>query len=68
MYSLGGFAPCFYFDFSATYDITVTIECQLVTLAAVRPNEISPGYQYRDVLQAPKVDSEHVALAAPFVS
>ena len=53
LYSLGGFAPCFFFDFTATYDITVTIECQLVTLAAPKPNEIVPGYQYRDVLKAP---------------
>ena len=67
LYSLGGFAPCFYFDFSATYEITVTIECQLVTLAAPAPNEISPGYQYRDVVTAPIVNATHFALAAPFV-
>jgi hypothetical protein len=65
---LGGFAPCFFFDFSATYDITVTIECQLVTLAAPLANEISPGYQYRDVVKSPKVDALHPNLGAPFVS
>ena len=39
-----------------------------MTLASPRPNEIVPGYQYRDVLKAPRVDHEHFKLAKPFVS
>lgn len=66
MYSLGGYAPCFFFDFSSTIEITVKIECQLVTLAAIQSNSIAAGYQYRDVLQAPVVDHQTLALSAPF--
>ena len=31
IYSLGGYAPCFYLDFTATYNITVDLICEFIT-------------------------------------
>ena len=30
MYSLQGYAPCFFYDFTTTIDITVNINCQMI--------------------------------------
>jgi hypothetical protein len=57
MYSLQGYAPCFFFDFSATYDITIQLNCMLINSNGVAvPNEISLGYLYRDIVEIPEVN------------
>lgn len=30
MYSLGGYAPCFFYDFNAVYEFELTLECRLL--------------------------------------
>ena len=57
MYSLQGYAPCFFFDFTATYDITIQLNCLLINSNGVAvPNEVSLGYLYRDIVEMPVVD------------
>jgi len=48
LYSLGGFAPCFFYDFTATYTFEITLNCQIYSNLTA----LTTGYQYRDVVNA----------------
>jgi hypothetical protein len=53
-YSLGGFAPCFFYDFNAVEEFEITLNCQvLVDLTQAHLDSLKPGYAYRDVITPP---------------
>jgi hypothetical protein len=54
MYSLGGFAPCFYYDFYATHTFEFFIQCKVLTDLTNLPS----GYNYRDVVSPTTVSPE----------
>lgn len=47
LYSLGGFAPCYFYDFTKTYTFDVLIQCKVFTNNTLK---LMTGYQYRDVV------------------
>ena len=50
LYSLGGFAPCYWYDFTKTYTFQILIQCMMQV-----PNVLGNlGYQYRNVIEAPQ--------------
>lgn len=55
MYSLGGYAPCYYYDFTATYKFKLLIQCMVKTPNPVNditnPFVQQVGYAYRDVVE-----------------
>lgn len=60
MYSLGGYAPCYFYDFTQEYTFDMLIQCKILVDTT---NETTPvvqgvdrlraGYQYRDVVTKP---------------
>ena len=55
MYSLGGYAPCFYYDFNSVENFEITINCMVLwnttnLTGPVTFDSLQPGYQYRDVI------------------
>lgn len=57
MYSLQGYAPCEYFDFSAELTVEVYLNCQLAIFPEPDTNTTNVtatvGFEYRDVISAP---------------
>jgi hypothetical protein len=59
MYSLGGYAPCYFYDFTQAYTFDMKIECMLLYNTTNKTDPDPPtdrllaGYQYRDVVQKP---------------
>ena len=60
LYSVPGFSPCFWQNFSSSIDVEFTLNCQqiettgLVSMAT--GNDV--GYPYRDVIQSPNMDTQ----------
>lgn len=55
MYSIPGYDPCFYFDFSKTADIKFKLTCRSIDdTGVVELNQQNVGYQYRDVVVPPQ--------------
>jgi hypothetical protein len=53
-YSVGGFDPCHYFDFSKRQTVSFKLYCQVLDeLGFIEPNKENVGYIYRDVLSPP---------------
>ena len=53
LYSVPGFSPCFWTNFSATLDVEYTLNCMTVGtdgLASTGPRRPDVGYPYRDVI------------------
>ena len=57
LYSVPGFSPCFWFDFSTSITVSYTLNCQQVTTNGLVDMEKGPrvGYQYRDVIKEASV-------------
>lgn len=54
MYSLGGYAPCYFYDFTATYRFKLLIQCMAKTYNPTditNPRVQQVGYAYRDVVE-----------------
>lgn len=64
LYSLGGFAPCFFYDFTSNYTFEITLNCKIYTDLL----NLQTGYQYRDVVEPAKAASTKFALGASWSS
>lgn len=52
MYSIPGYDPCFYFDFTKSYTIGYQLVCKYIDeTGMVDVNSENMGYQYRDVIK-----------------
>jgi len=62
-----GFSPCFWQNFSSAIDVSFELNCQLIeTTGLVSMSEgDSVGYPYRDIVQAPSLDSQTQVSASP---
>lgn len=47
LYSLGGFAPCYFYDFTSTFTFELTLNCKIFV---DNTNQLATGYKYRDVV------------------
>lgn len=59
MHSIGGYAPCFFFDFSKKYTFKFKLDCKYLDsqgLTQIHPYHI--GYKYMDVVKAPYFDKD----------
>lgn len=53
-YSIAGYDPCHYFDFSKSFDMKFNLYCQVFDETGfVEPNIENIGYKYRDVIGQP---------------
>ena len=55
LHSLGGFRPCFFYDFESKYEWRYKLDCRSMTangLVMTKPQHV--GYEYVDVLIPPK--------------
>ena len=51
-YSIGGFDPCHFFDFSQQYTINYKLHCQVLDESGfVNTEQENIGYKYRDVIR-----------------
>lgn len=60
LYSVPGFSPCFWYNFSSAIDVEFNLQCQQITtdgLVSMTPSS-TVGYPYRDVIQAPNLDTQ----------
>ena len=55
MYSLQGYDPCFYLDFSRSYEVKYQLQCRVINEHGIVPEDMTEvnGYKYRDVLTPP---------------
>ena len=56
MFSIEGFAPCWYFDLSKTYDIKYRLNCKAVGADGEIQIDEHIGYKYQDVKKVEKAD------------
>lgn len=73
MYSLGGFAPCYFYDMTQKYTFEMLIQCAVLvdTTNLTGPSPVSTdslkvGYQYRDVVVRPNDKDTEFILGAPW--
>ena len=60
LYSVPGFSPCFWQNFSSSIDVEFTLNCQLIDttgLVSMTKGD-SIGYPYRDVIKQPNLDTQ----------
>ncbi len=61
-YSIPGYDPCYYFDFSLTYTFKFKLYCQIFDETGfVEPNKENIGYKYRDVVEVSTSNDEKLA-------
>lgn len=54
-YSIPGYDPCFYLNFSRSQEIKFNLKCKVIDEHGLNdPNVESAGYKYRDVISEPK--------------
>lgn len=53
LYSLQGYAPCFYLNFSRSYEVKYQLQCRIINEHGIVPQEEQNGYGYRDVTVPP---------------
>ena len=64
-YSLPGYDPCFYLNFSRSQEIKFNLKCKVIYENGLNdPNVEGAGYKYRDVLEPPKPYSAFNYVAA----
>jgi hypothetical protein len=52
LYSLKGFQPCYYFNFSEKYDVKFKLKCQIMDETGfIIPDKENVGYKYSDVIE-----------------
>lgn len=49
LYSIPGFSPCFWFDFTAVTHMKYNLNCRPVDGSSMTADEVT-GYEYRDVV------------------
>lgn len=65
LYSLGGYAPCFFYNFEKTYTFDFLIQCMVLTENDIVNSTLPQvGYQYRDVVEAATAPARNELLGA----
>lgn len=65
LYTIPGYDPCFYLNFSRSQEIKFNLKCKVIDETGLNdPNVESAGYQYRDVIEEPKSYSAFNYVAA----
>ena len=58
-YSIAGYDPCYYFDFSKIHTLKFKLYCQVfVEKGFIEPNKENIGYKYRDVVDVSTFEEE----------
>lgn len=69
MYSIPGYSPCFFIDFTSVLDVQFMVKCMYIDnssvngqLRMIKDPQPRVGYEYRDVVVPPKPLMEHKIL------
>jgi hypothetical protein len=58
-YSIAGYDPCSFFDFSKPLTFKFKLYCQVFDETGfIEPNQENIGYKYRDVVDVPTLEEE----------
>jgi hypothetical protein len=58
-YSIAGYDPCYYFDFSKIHTLKFKLYCQVFDEKGfIEPNKENIGYKYRDVVDVSTFEEE----------
>lgn len=67
LYSIPGFSPCFWYNFSSSLTVEFEVNCQQINATGLATVNREPlvGYPYRDVIKAPSVNILSQVSSAP---